>query len=83
MKIALYARSIDKDLLPELKSFFSSLAEYGFEIYLYQDLLNHLKDKYSYTPPYAQCFSSYKELDRNIDFLIVLGVMEHFSIHYH
>jgi NAD+ kinase len=73
MKIALYARSIDKDLLPELKSFFSSLAEYGFEIYLYQDLLNHLKDKYSYTPPYAQCFSSYKELDRNIDFLISIG----------
>ncbi len=73
MKIALYARSIDKDLLPKLKSFFISLTEYGFEIYVYGDLLNYLENEYNYSPPYYGCYNSHKELNQSIDFLISIG----------
>jgi NAD+ kinase len=73
MKIAIYARNIDQELLPKLKSFFSSLADYDFEIYVYSELLNHLIDELHYNPPYSGCFSNYMDLNPTIDFLISIG----------
>jgi len=73
MQIAIYARNIDEVLLPKLKTFFASLVEYGFEIYVYGELLNHLKKEFQYTPSYSGFFSSYADLNPGIDFLISIG----------
>jgi len=73
MKIAIYARNIDQNLLPKLKTFFSSLFEYGFEIYVYSELLEHLKKEWHYDPPHSGYFTNYRDLNPTINFLISIG----------
>jgi len=73
MKVALYARHIEKDLFPKLKEFINTLTQYDIDIYIFSDLLNYLETQFNYNPPYEKCFSSYKDLDTNISFVISIG----------
>jgi len=73
MKIALYARHIEKDLFPKLREFIYTLSQYGFEISIFSELLNYLETEFDYSPPYEKCFYSYKDLDTNINFVISIG----------
>lgn len=73
MKVALYATQIDKNLFPRLKEFFHTLAEYGFEIYIFSELLDYLDAEFNYCPTYHGCFYSYKDLDPGMNFIISVG----------
>lgn len=73
MKVALYARHIEKNLFPKLKEFCYTLSQYGFDIYIFSDLLNYLENEFNYTPPYHGYFQNYKDLDPKINFLISVG----------
>ena len=73
MKVALYARHIENNLFPKLKEFIFTLSQYGFDIYIFRDLLNYLKNEFDYSPPYEKSFYSYKDLDTKINFVISIG----------
>jgi len=73
MKVALYARHIEKSLFPKLKEFLYTFSQYGVDIYIFDDFLKYLKAEFNYSPSYHGCFHNYKDLGTGIDFVISLG----------
>ncbi|HKL37972.1 MAG TPA: NAD kinase [Bacteroidales bacterium] len=73
MRVAVYSRTFDEDFLQHIKDFFHCLGEYNFEIYVYQDFLYFLKQRFDYVPAYHDTFTGYQDIRNDIDFVFSIG----------
>jgi NAD+ kinase len=71
MRIAIYGRQFNQDALPYIQEVFDNLAQHGTEIYVHQQLHQHLQDKIK-TVQYKMLDSD-KNIKGFIDLFLTLG----------
>jgi NAD+ kinase len=72
MKIAIYSRGVENDQLKDLNQLIEELLHNGVEPVFYQDFFNQFYSTIKIEGKYST-FSSYEDLDVNIDCMISLG----------
>lgn len=72
MKIALYARQVDPEHFPFVRSLMKELGKYECELFIYQPFLHRIKSLGSDIPKNIP-FNSGSEIRGNVDFLLSLG----------
>jgi len=73
MKVAVYSRTFDQTFLHHIKDFFNWLNEYGFEVYVFKDLLDYLEERFNYRPAFSDTFHGYRDIRGDMDFVISIG----------
>jgi NAD+ kinase len=72
MKVAIYGRDFNDNVLPFVKEVFDALAKQKIEIWVYLKFFNFIKNKVS-LPEYVNTFSNYSDLLNQTDVLLSLG----------
>ena len=73
MKVAVYSRTFDQTFLHHIKDFFNWLNEYGFEVYVFNEFLDYLKDRFNYRPGFTAAFHGYRDIRGDMDFVVSIG----------
>ena len=73
MKVAVYGRTFDQGFITYIQDFFYHLNDYGFQIDIYQDFLNYMKEEHRFHPSVNNTFSGYRDIDETVDFVISIG----------
>jgi len=73
MKVAVYSRTFEQSFLHHIKEFFTWLNEYGFQVYVFNDLLNYLQEQFGFRPDYTDTFHGYRDIGGDMDFVISIG----------
>jgi NAD+ kinase len=73
MKVAIYGRAFDESFLSYIREIFDNLNYYGFEVIIYREFLSFLSGQHQYNPSVNDTFTGYKDMHKDIDFVISIG----------
>lgn len=73
MIIAIYGKHIDPEYTNALKDLFNQLEKHKVEIWIYNPLLDYLKDRLFFTPQVKKTYNQQEEIKGTVHFMISLG----------
>jgi len=72
MKVAVYSRGIEPELLEDVKIFFEELQNYKLKYIVYEPLFGAIKEPLN-LPDHTPTFCGAEELDKDVEFMLGLG----------
>jgi len=73
MRIAVYGRKITPDFFPHFRLIFEKFDQYDADVLLYRELAENIEKDLDFLPDNEGVFSSYNDLDGDVDFLVSVG----------